>query len=281
MHQHLWGIIVATIGPARDRGRRSLGPSPGRPLLFRQTLERAARLVAPDRLVAVLTRDHSTSYDTTLAGLPPVRRVVQPAWRGTAPALYLPLLRVAHEDPHATVVLFPADHPVDGEVRFISSVRRAADAAARRPDLVLVIGAQPSGPDDRSWIEPGEPVAGLEPYAVRAVRRFLHRPRGPGVAPLDAGEALVNTHVVVGRAQRLLTLGRRRLPGVLESLEPLEAALGRPEEAILCEAVYEHMPYADLAHALFVRPRTVAVVAATGVRLRPQCPVVAPPALAG
>lgn len=277
MHPHLWGIVVAAAGTARGRRRRA-GPAVSRPLLFRQTLERAARLIAPDRLVAVLARDHSASYDT--GGLPAVRRVLQPAWRGSAPALFLPLLGLAHEDPHATVVVFPADHPVDGEARFLDSVRRAAEALARRPDLVLVIGAQPSGRDGGSWIEPGEPVAGLEPY-VRTVRRFIHRDRGPGLAGPDLDEALVNTQVVVGRAARLLALGRRRLPGVLESLEPLEAALGRPEEAILCEAVYEQMPYADLAHALFVRPRAMGVVAAGGVRLRPQCPLTPLPALAG
>ena len=37
-------------------------------------------------------------------------------------------------------------------------------------------------------------------------------------------------------------------------------AFGAPEESLLCEAVYEGMPYASLAHALFVRARTSAVL---------------------
>lgn len=268
MSRHLWGVIVATSTAVRT----PRGQPPGRHGLFRQALERAARLVPPDRLIAVLARDHSASYDTRLPGVRSVQRVLQPAWRGSAPALFLPLLRVARDDPHATVLVLPADHGVEGEARFMSYVARAAAATERRPELLFVIGVQASGRGaERSWIELGGPVEGLEAYAVRAVRRFLgRRTARPAPAAVDAGEVLVNTHVVVGRVERLLALGRRGLPDVLESLEPLQAALGRPEEALLCEAVYEQMPYADLAHALFTRPQTVAVVCAAGVRLRPQ-----------
>ncbi|MCL6640533.1 MAG: hypothetical protein K6T92_04080, partial [Candidatus Rokubacteria bacterium] len=91
MNRHLWGIIVATRGGLGCGCRPTLASRPDRHVLFRRTLERAARLIAPDRLVAVLARDHSASYDTRLPGAPAVRRVLQPAWRGSAPALYLPL----------------------------------------------------------------------------------------------------------------------------------------------------------------------------------------------
>jgi hypothetical protein len=70
-------------------------------------------------------------------------------------------------------------------------------------------------------------------------------------AALEARGALVNTGVVVATAETLLALGRQRLPDVLETLEPLATSAGGPEERLLCEAIYEGMPYADLSHALF------------------------------
>jgi hypothetical protein len=81
----------------------------------------------------------------------------------------------------------------------------------------------------------------------------------------------VNTGVVVAEAGTLLALGRRRLPDVLETLEPLEAAFGGPEEHLLCEAVYEGMPYADIAHALFAADEAFGVldVPRTRTRIRP------------
>jgi hypothetical protein len=58
----------------------------------------------------------------------------------------------------------------------------------------------------------------------------------------------------------LLELGRRYLPDVLETLEPLESAFGMPEEDLLCEAVYEGMPSASISRDLLERGGDFAVL---------------------
>jgi mannose-1-phosphate guanylyltransferase len=275
MTDHLWGIVLTgsaehrpVRGPHNRRLRQSRVPTSARHILFRQALDRAARLIEPDQLFAVVARDHRAYYDTELSEFPGVRRILQPAYRGSAPELFLPVLRIAAEDPHATVVVVPSGQLVDGEARLMAYVGRAAQAVERRPDLAVVIGAHPLGLETPcTWIDPGDLVEGLETLAVRAVRRFVGRPsRGEAIA-LYAGDALVNTHVVIAKVGALLELGRRYLPDVLETLEPLEAAFGMPEERLLCEAVYEQMPYADFAHALFVRPHHAAVLPVSDVRI--------------
>ena len=249
--------------------------------MFRQALDRAARLIEPDRLYAVLARDHGAYYDTELSDLPGVRRIRQPAYRGSAPELFLPVLRIFNEDPHATVVVIPSDQLVDGEARLMSYVGRAAQAVARRPDLVVVIGAHPLGVEvPCTWIDPGELVEGLEPLAIREIRRFVTRPTRGEAAALYADDALVNTHVVIAKAHALVELGRRYLPDVLETLEPLESAFGLPEERLLCEALYEQMPYADIAHALFARPQHAAVLSVSDVRISTSDPTFSVHALA-
>jgi hypothetical protein len=50
------------------------------------------------------------------------------------------------------------------------------------------------------------------------------------------------------------------VPEVLETLEPLEAVAEAPEAGLLCEAVYECMPYASLSRELLERGRDVAVL---------------------
>ena len=234
MTDHLWGIVLTgsaehrpVRGPHNRRLRQSRVPTSARHILFRQALDRAARLIEPDQLFAVVARDHRAYYDTELSEFPGVRRILQPAYRGSAPELFLPVLRIAAEDPHATVVVVPSGQLVDGEARLMAYVGRAAQAVERRPDLVVVIGAHPLGREiPCTWIDPGNPVEGLETLAVRTVRRFVGRPsRGEAIA-LYAGDALVNTHVVIAKVSALLELGRRYLPDVLETFEPLEAAFG-------------------------------------------------------
>jgi mannose-1-phosphate guanylyltransferase len=239
-----------------------------RPAMFRRALERAARLIPPERLVAVLTRGHSVSYDIDLTDLGRIQRVVQPTWRGSAAETFLPVLRIAAADPEALVALFPSSQLTDSEARFMSQVTKAVAAATARPDLPVVIGTSPPSADvGCAWIEPGPDIEGLESYAVRAVRRFVPRPSPAEAVALWEGDGLVNTGIVVTKARTLIALGYRHLPDVLEAFEPLSAAFGAPEEALLSEAVYEQMPYAAVAHALYVQTCEVAVLPVTNVRM--------------
>lgn len=263
----LWGIVPAGTR-VRRRWRfllsrhRSFNPAP-----ISAVLDRAGALFAADRLVAVLTRGHEHDVD----GLDGVRRVVQPAYRGSAAEIFLPLLAIVRQDPQAIVVVLPPDAVGQDEPRFLTTVETAAAAVASRPDLPVIIGLAPPCTRPPGWVQQGDVVAGLERFGVRAVRRFIRRPSFAEAAAIQAGGGLAGTGVIVAQAETLLDLGRRHLPDVIETLEPLENALGGPEEHLLCEAIYEAMPYADLSHALFAADETVGILAIprTSTRVRP------------
>jgi mannose-1-phosphate guanylyltransferase len=281
--RHLWGVVLAGSLESLERRPTSRpgGLAPAAvscPALFRQTLERATHLIPSERIVAVLARGHSAYYDTGLGSLTDIQRIVQPAYRGSAAETFLAVLKIAAADAEATVAIFPGGQLMDGEARFMSYVAKAVGAVRMRPELPIVIGVPPLGPDPTcAWIDPGLPIEGLEPYAVRAVRRFMPRPSPAEAAALWEGDGLVNTRVIVAKARALIALGARHLPDVLETFEPLGAAFGTPEEGLLCEAVYEQMPYASITHALFVRACEVGVLPVPHVRIRLDA---APPAQA-
>jgi mannose-1-phosphate guanylyltransferase len=273
--RHLWSIVLAGgLDEPRLTSRWGRRAPPHQPTaspqaLFRQTLERATRLVPPERVVAVLARGHSAYYDTGLGGPPDIQRIIQPAYRGSAAETFLAVLKIAGADPEASVALFPGGQVIEGEARFMSCVTKAAGAVRARPELPIVLGVAPLGPDATcAWIDPGPPIEGLESYAVRAVRRFMPRPSPAEAAALWEGDGLINTRVIIGKARSLIALGARYLPEVLETFEPLGAAFGTPEEALLCEAVYEQMPYASITRALFVRAGDVGVLPISQVRMR-------------
>jgi mannose-1-phosphate guanylyltransferase len=157
------------------------------------------------------------------------------------------------------VVVLPSEHLGSRDGRFMLTVEKAVWAVGLRADLLVLVGAASRAPEPTyGWIEPGTLVEGLEHLGVRTVRSFVHdragAPRGPGDA------AALGTLALVGRVQTLLALGERHLPEVLETLEPLEPALGRPEEGLLCEAVYECMPHASISRELLERGDPLAVV---------------------
>lgn len=256
----LWGLVLGTserrrseIGAVRRDRLRGMAP---RHSLLHRAIERACRLIPRDRLVAVLARGARAAIP-----VPEVRRLVQPGDRGSAAEMFLGLLSIAQYDPSALVAILPSDQDVDDEARFMSYVGKAAHAVRLRPELPVMIAAHPVARDrGYTWIEPGTPVEGLELFGIRHVRRFVHDPSADEMAALWEGDALVSTSVVVATARTLIALGEQYLPEVLETLEPLRPAFGAPEESLLCEAVWEGMPYASVSQDLLGGDRRFAVL---------------------
>jgi mannose-1-phosphate guanylyltransferase len=64
---------------------------------------------------------------------------------------------------------------------------------------------------------------------------------------------LISTFVLVASAARLLELGRHHVPDLLDSLEPVAQVFGHPEATLLCDAVYEDMPWVSISSAILER----------------------------
>jgi mannose-1-phosphate guanylyltransferase len=98
--------------------------------------------------------------------------VVQPANRGTANGILLPLLYVAARDPEAWIVLLPSDHHVRDERALASALQSAVNALAARREHILLIGIPPEEADpDLGYIVPG-----TREGAVWTVTRFVEKP---------------------------------------------------------------------------------------------------------
>jgi mannose-1-phosphate guanylyltransferase len=253
---HVWTIILTgDEPPVRRRAHRARGchTSARWPVAAAAaagahgTLQHAARLAPAGQTVAVVTRRRAAAWEPELAAVPNIQRIVQPVDRGRAAEVLLPLLKIARLDPTATVVVLPADQSTSHDARFFRYVTRAVWAVVLRPDLPIVIGAHPDAPVVDGWIEPGPPVEGLEDLAVRSVKSFVDDASPAERRRLFDADALTTTSTFVARARTLRALAARALPEVLEALEPLEEVFGRPEEPLLCEAVYEGMPRVGLA----------------------------------
>ncbi len=239
---HVWCFVLAGAGSRRV------------PAALRRALERATRLAPAHRVVAVVSRDSGAQCTDVLGDTAEIATIVQPAYRGSAAELFLPTLLVARRDPEAIIVALRADDTHDGPVP--PALVRATQAVAQRPDLTLLIGARPRTsrvPD--GLVEPGAPLPGLEDLPLLAVRRFVYEaPRG-----LTGGDLLAPA-AVAARARGLVALGRRYIPEVLDTLEPLEDVSHALEATLLCEALYECMPYASLSREFLERVPDLAVL---------------------
>ena len=102
--------------------------------MFQHTVDRAALVTDPGRIVAVVGRDHRDEIMTQLQGRTIGQVIYQPRNCETAAGLFLPLTYIHARAPGATVVIFPSDHFIHPEDRFLAAVGRIADLAETMSD---------------------------------------------------------------------------------------------------------------------------------------------------
>lgn len=172
--------------------------------LLQMALARADRRVPRDRQMVVVDRGHEHWWSRELAGLPPENVVVQPADRGTAVGLFLPLLTVQRRDPEAEVVVLPSDHYFAREDLLAESLDEASAEIARSPGRLLLLGVEASRPDpDLGWIEVG---TGGGEEGARPVAAFREKPSPMEARRLFERGALANCLILVAAVEDFLAL---------------------------------------------------------------------------
>ena len=272
-----WAIILAggegmrlrplTRRIAGDERPKQFCPLVDGATLLDRTRARVARTVRPDRTCLVLTRSHECFYAPLLAEGPPDLLAIQPGGRGTAPAILYGLLRVAEAGPCDAVALFPSDHYVSDDARFMAHVDAAFAVVEGRPDLVILLGIEADYPEVQyGWIEAGDPLIDGPAYPVYRVRRFWEKP-GSAIAEMvfERG-CLWNSFVLVARVPALLALIRGAVPGLYAAFMAgwlQRATLGESETM---RSLYARLPSTNFSEdVLGTKSANLAVLPVRGV----------------
>ncbi len=253
----LWAVVLAGGQGRRLASLVERVHADGRPKQFavltgsrsllRQTLDRVALSVPPERTVVIATEVHAAFLAREVARRDVPKVLVQPTDRGTAAGLLLPVHWIAWRDPKAVVAIFPSDHFVGDDTAFMGHVAEVARQVERHPAHIALLGAQPDAPETGyGWIEPGSE---LEP-GLRLVRRFWEKPdAGTARSCMERG-GLWNTFVIVARAAAILDAGRRALPGLHAALEEIRPFSGTSAEARAIGRAYAAAPSADFSESI-------------------------------
>lgn len=171
--------------------------------MFRHTYYQAPALSAPERTLIILTAGQEDWASAQLPRKEPGKILVQPRDLGTGPAIFLAIAHIMAKDPEASVVVFPTDHFICPEEKFLDFVSRALDACNATLELkVVLLGAEPSVTSgEMSWVVPGKPSNKSEDLSLFEVERFVEKPTDRHASRIMELGALWNTCVMAGRAR--------------------------------------------------------------------------------
>jgi mannose-1-phosphate guanylyltransferase len=270
-----WAVILAGGDGVRlrsltrtisgDDRPKQFSPLLGGQTLLAQTRLRIAKSIAPHKTIFVLTKPHEPFFADELAMVPPHQMVVQPANRGTLPAILWSLLRVARLDTTALVALFPSDHYYADEEKFMAGVVSAFNFAEKGTAPVILLGAAAKHAEtEYGWIEPGSTISGDFDGRLMHVKQFWEKP------PYEIAKRLLNqgcfwnTFVMVGSVRAFLDMIRRACAGLYGAFEPL---LSLPRLELVYEfmrSVYDQLPTADFSKEVLSVSTEALAVASLG-----------------
>jgi len=267
-----WAIVLAGGDGVRLRSlaRRVCGderpkqyvPLLGDRTLLRQTLDRVAREIPASQTVVVVTQNHAMYLARSARAVGDCALLVQPANRGTAAGILLPVHWIFRQDPDATVAIFPSDHFVGDEARFMAQVARVAAWIGVHRDRIVLLGAKPSRAEvEYGWIERGVALEGPGDPPFSEVRRFWEKPTPERAQACLESECLWNTFVIVAKARTILGVAREAVPEIEQRLARLERFFGTEEGDRALHRAYALMPSANFSRAVLEPCATALAVA--------------------
>jgi mannose-1-phosphate guanylyltransferase len=237
--------------------------------LLEQTLRRVSLLVPPSQTLTVLNRAHRQFYNPLLGGTASRNLFIQPENRGTAPAILCPLLRLVESGHTGPVAIFPSDHYISDDSLFMQHVYTAMRAVECSPQLTVLLGIAPDGPEtEYGWIEPGSPLA--LPDAgfgkISRIRRFLEKPSPEVACELYDRNYLWNSFVLIANTTTLLSLIAKALPELYGAFSGVRPFFGGAVEGDILQTIYPQLPSADFsASVLAAYPEEFSVLPVKGV----------------
>lgn len=265
-YPHLWSIILTggegeRLRPFVERWQGNHTPKQyctfvGTRSMFQHTVDRADRLAAPENKVIVIAKSHLREATTQLAGREAGKLIVQPANRDTAAGVFLALAHVRSCDPHATVVIYPSDHFIYPEYRFVKVVEASLRAVDLLSGHIFLLAVTPDRVEpEYGWIQPGLDLGSIAGHNLHRVDMFVEKPDLTKARQLIRSQVLWNTLILAGSVKTIWSMGWRCFPEVMQLFEEYEDAIGTSAEPAARESIYTRMARRNFSSHLLQRLR--------------------------
>jgi mannose-1-phosphate guanylyltransferase len=221
--------------------------------MIQQTVERLKSLAGLEKAWVITNEYLSKEIADQLHGVPANQIIEEPVARNTAPACGLAAFLIERQNPDAILGIFPSDHVIADEPRFLKALQKGI-ALAATGDTMVVLGIEPTRAETGyGYIETGDLTK--DDYALH-VRRFTEKPNQHRAEEfVAAGNYYWNSGMFLWSARTLANAVREHLPETAPLLETIAAAYGTPQFTEVFESVYPKCENISVDYAI-LEPRS-------------------------
>jgi len=221
--------------------------------MIQQTMERLKPLASLEKSWIISNQYLSNEIADQLPGLPKDQLIQEPVARNTAPACGLAAFLIEKQNPDAVLGVFPSDHVISDEPRFLKALQKGI-ALAAAGENIIVLGIEPLRPETGyGYIETGDLTS--DDNAVH-VRRFIEKPNLHRAQEfVAAGNYYWNSGMFLWSARTLANAVREHLPETAPLLESIAAAYGTPRFDEVFKELYPRCENISVDYAV-LEPRS-------------------------
>jgi mannose-1-phosphate guanylyltransferase len=224
---------------------------------------------AYNRLLPIIPAEHilvgvGTQYVSTvgeqLPDLPTENIVVEPAGKGTAPAIGLGAMHIHRRDPDAVMVVVTADHHIGDAPLFQRALLAAAEMA--ETGQLVTMGITPSfASTGYGYIRRAEKLDTVDGFDIYRALRFTEKPDATmAQAFLDSGLYSWNSGMFVWQVEAIRAEFERQMPELHARLSEIEQALGTGDELAVLERAWAGVTKETIDYGIMEHAREVAVI---------------------
>ncbi|MEN1759183.1 mannose-1-phosphate guanylyltransferase [Anoxynatronum sibiricum] len=229
--------------------------------LIQQSFDRIQDFMPPEQILVVLGQEHLALAKEQLPSLPAENFLVEPVGRNTAPCIGLAAVHIRKRDPGSVMLIFPADHLIQGQTDFQLCLKKGFEQATDS-DYLVTIGIIPSRPETGyGYMEREETSIDQTTPLVYPVRRFVEKPDTEKAREyVQSGHYYWNSGIFIWKADLILDKMELHLPELYQGLLQIESHIDTSQEATIMESVFPNLPRISIDYGILEKSDRILMV---------------------
>ena len=232
----------------------------GQETMLQESFHRLLPVMPAENILVGVGTQYVSVVREQLPDLPPANIVVEPAGRGTAPAIGLGALHIHRRDPEGVMAVVTADHHIGNADRFQRVLVAAAQVA--RTGHLVTLGITPTfASTGYGYIRRAEKLDTIDGFDVYRALRFTEKPDATmAQAFYESGLYSWNSGMFIWRVDVIRHEFERQMPRLFAQLDEIDRAWGTADEQRVLERVWENVDKETIDYGIMEHARDVAVV---------------------